>query len=84
MTATYGAGNDYSSPNAQTETVTFNPYETSATVTYTLLTDTEVEAQETFDLTLALSGATAANNFATVISPSTTTVKINDCTGKNI
>ena len=32
VTATYGAGNDYSSPNMAAETMTFAPYETTQTV----------------------------------------------------
>ena len=62
-------------------TITFAPGDTSQTVTYGISPDTLTEDTETFSLTLALSGATATDMFATVISPSSATVYIYDCTG---
>ena len=79
-TAIYGT--DYSSPSdTAVEPVTFAIGETSATVTYTIIADTDIEDMETFTLNLALSGTTDTDMFATIISPVSTTVCIMDCTG---
>ncbi len=75
-------GTDYSSgSNTDMETATFNSGDVTTTVTYMISKDTTIEDLETFTLTLALSGATDTAMFATVISPTATTVYILDCTG---
>ena len=63
------------------ETVTFDAGDTSVTVTYTISKDTAMEGYETFTLDLALTGTTNTNMFATLMSPSSATVYITDCTG---
>ena len=82
VTAVYDT--DYSSPNMEAETVTFNPGDTSATVTYTISTDTIIEATETFTLTLTLSGMTDTDMFAATTEPDNAIVSITDCTGKAV
>ncbi|XP_072041704.1 FRAS1-related extracellular matrix protein 2-like [Amphiura filiformis] len=71
---------DYWSPYAAAETVTFAAGDKTGTVTYSLATDDECEDLEKFTLALTLIGTTDTNNFAVVGSPGTSTVYIVDCT----
>ena len=76
-------GTDYSSPSAPTmaEPVNFVAGDNAVTVTYSISKDTLIEDTETFTLTLALTGTTQTDMFAAIISPTVSTVYINDCTG---
>ncbi len=81
VTAMYGNANDYSSAsNGATETVNFAAGETTSTVSYTINSDPTIEGVETFTLALTLSGATGP--FASLGSPTSSTVFIIDCTGE--
>ncbi|XP_072017220.1 uncharacterized protein [Amphiura filiformis] len=78
---TAGYGVDYTSlSNDVEEPVEFDPGETTTTVTYTINKDVFAEGIETFTLDLTLTGATLSDMSATVISPSSSTVYIEDCT----
>ncbi len=75
-------GVDYSSPsNVVGVPVNFAVGDTVVTVSYAISTDTLIEDTETFTLDLTLAGTTS-DSFATILSPSFTTVYIIDCTGR--